>query len=87
MWNIHAAGKLLSVTERMWRVQLLTSQKPIDSPSWWKGKFALFQMPPGGVGRRADICPKADFPPVAATGARAFIDRRRGHMQKQYSQF
>ena len=26
-------------------VQLLTVQKPINRPDWWKGKFALFQMP------------------------------------------
>jgi len=25
-------------------VQLLATQKPINWPAWWKGKFALFQM-------------------------------------------
>ena len=80
-------GRRSIVTEGMHGVQLLTSQKPINSPRWWKGKFALFHMLPGGAGRRVDICPKTGFPPVAATGERAFIDRRRGHMQKQDSQF
>ena len=32
-------------------VQLLTAQKPIERPGWWKGKFALFWMPATGVGR------------------------------------
>ena len=32
-----------------------------------------------GWGRVADICPKADSPPPLATsGARAFVDRRKG---------
>ena len=44
-------------------------------------------MPTGGVRKREDICAKADFPSVTATGARAFIDRRRGQMQKQHNQF
>ena len=26
-------------------VQLLATQKPVNRPSWWKGKFALFWMP------------------------------------------
>ena len=25
-------------------VQLLTTQKPVKRPAWWKGKFALFWM-------------------------------------------
>ena len=33
------------VTERVWWVQLLVTQKPVNRLSWWKGKFALFQMP------------------------------------------
>ena len=34
-----------SVTERVCKVQLLATQKSINRPGWWKGKFALFQMP------------------------------------------
>ena len=42
------------VTERYaWGVQLLTDQKPISRPGWWKGKFVLLQMPTtGGEGGR-----------------------------------
>ena len=29
----------------MWWVWLLTAFEPINRPGWWKGKFALFQMP------------------------------------------
>ena len=50
-----------SVTES--GVRLLAAQKPIKRPDWWKGKFALFQMPATGEGR-ADVCPKADSPPL-----------------------
>ena len=31
------------VTKR-YGVRLLTTQKPINRPGWWKGKLALFQM-------------------------------------------
>ena len=59
-------------------VRLLAPQKPINKPGWWKGKFALFQMPASGVGRVADICPKADFPTPHPTPdkqrVKAFID-------------
>ena len=45
---------------------------------WWKGTFDLFQMLAAGGGRVADTCPKADCPPPLATsGARAFVDRRK----------
>ena len=72
-----------NVTERV-RWGTAAAQKPINRPDRWKGKFALFQMPPtwgGGV----DICPKADSPHLppphthmATSGARAFIARMRG---------
>ena len=39
-----------SVTERVCRVQLLATQKSINRLGWWKGKFALFQMPATGGG-------------------------------------
>ena len=29
-------------------IQLLATQKSINRPGWWKGKFALFQMPATG---------------------------------------
>ena len=32
-------------------VQLLTTQKPIKSPAWWKEKFALFWMLAQEVGQ------------------------------------
>ena len=37
-----------SVTERVCRVQLVATQKSINRLGWWKGKFALFQMPATG---------------------------------------
>ena len=76
-------------------VQLLSAQKPISRPGWWKVKFALFQMPAtvcvGGGGRVADICPKANSPQLPANKevVRVFINRVRwgavGYMQKQHS--
>ena len=39
-------------------VWLLTTQKPIKRPGWWKGKFALFQMLATGGGGHADVCSK-----------------------------
>ena len=33
----------------------LTTQKPINRLSWWKGKFALFQMPATGGGAQTSI--------------------------------
>ena len=29
-------------------VRLLAPQKPVNRPGWWKGKFALFQIPETG---------------------------------------
>ena len=38
------------------RVRLLASPKPINRPGWWKGKFALFQMPAtGGRGWQTSV--------------------------------
>ena len=55
------------VTERSWWVQLLTTQKPVNRPGLWKGKFALVKMP-GAVGAWvADICPEADSPSSTST--------------------
>ena len=42
---------------RVCELCLLAAQKPINSPGWWEGKLALFQMPATGGGRAADICP------------------------------
>ena len=52
----------------------LLPQSQQNRSSWWKGKFALLQIPATEAG--ADIYPKADPPSCLAT--RAFIDRRRG---------
>ena len=42
---------IADVTERLCGgVWLLTSQKPINRPGWWKGKFAFFQMPANRMG-------------------------------------
>lgn len=56
-----------TVTERC-GVCLLTAQKRISRPR----KFALFQMPATGGG---DVCPQADSPALATTGARTFTHR------------
>ena len=61
---------LLKEQDGVW---LLAVQKPISRPGWWKGKFALFQMLATVV---VDVCPKADSPTLATSGARAFINRR-----------
>ena len=63
----------------------LLPQSQQNRSGWWKGKFALLQIPASGAG--ADICLKANSPPCLATsGARAFIDRGGGYMQKQHSE-
>ena len=53
-------------------VRLLTIQKLINRPSWWKGKFALFQMPVTTRGGVADICPKADSPALTTSEGKSF---------------
>ena len=55
--------------------RLLATQKPIKKPGWWKGKFALFQMPATGGG---DQRPTPSVPPPTSKGVRAFIDRAGG---------
>jgi hypothetical protein len=43
--------KLQTVTERfVCGFPLLAAQKRVNRPDWWKGKFALFQMPATGAG-------------------------------------
>lgn len=56
-------------------VWLLITQKPVNRPCWWKGKFALSLMLATGRGRVVDICPKVDSPTPGKQGVRAFIDR------------
>ena len=53
-------------------VQLLTIEKPINRPSWWKGKFALFQMPVTTRRGVADTCPKADSPALTTSEGKGF---------------
>ena len=55
-----------SVTKKS-MVWLLADQNPINRAGWWRGKFALFQMPATGRGA-SDICPKADCPHSLPTG-------------------
>ena len=44
--------KLQTITERfVCGFRLLAAQKPVNRPDWWKGKFALFQMPATGGGQ------------------------------------
>ena len=68
-----------SVTKRwdFW-VWLLATQKPLNRPGWWKGKFALFQMsaPATGEGEGRHLS-KGWLPALATSEARAFINRRR----------
>ena len=54
----------MKVPEGIWRyntvpescgVWLVTTQKPISRLSWWKGKFALFQMMVTGGGRWTSV--------------------------------
>ena len=50
----------------------------MNRPVWWKGKFALFQMPQVRVWREGGRhLSKGRLPPPtnATSGARAFIDR------------
>lgn len=57
--------------------------KPINRPSWWKGKFALFQMPASweagdGVWRGGRCLSQADSPPFGNHGAKVLSWRVRG---------
>ena len=68
-------------------VQLLTVQKPINRPDWWKGKFASFLMlATGGGGCRqgGGHLFKGRLPSLPKKqGVRAFTDRVGvGYMQK-----
>ena len=79
--------KLQTVTERyVCRVRLLTTQKPVNRPGWWKGKFALFQMPAtGGEGGRhlskGWLSPSPD-----KQGVRDFTDKSSGRLHAEASQ-
>ena len=69
------------IINKRYSVQLLTTQKPLNRPGWWKGKFALFQMPAtAGECRHLSRGWLSPPPPhtLASSGARAFTDRRRG---------
>ena len=63
--------------------QLLTAQKPISRPGWWKGKFGLFQVPATvGGGRQASV-QRLTFPQPPAQTSRGLgvgesINRVRG---------
>ena len=61
-------------------VWLLASQKPINRPGWWKGKF-ISDAGNWGGGKGEDISPKAESPPPLPAHhkqeVRAFIDRVR----------
>ena len=48
----------------MCEVWLLAAQKPINRPSRWEGKFALFQLPIAGGWGEVDVCPKSDPHPT-----------------------
>ena len=48
-----------AVTEKC-GVWLLTAQNPVNRPGWWKGMFALFQMP--ATGREGEHMPKGQLP-------------------------
>ena len=64
-----------SVTKRSVWVRLLTAQKPIKRPDWWKGKFALFQM----LATKAGGClSKGWLPSPDKQEARAPMDRGGG---------
>ena len=65
--------KLQTITERfVCGFRLLAAQKPVNRPDWWKGKFALFQMPATSGGRVMDICPKANSPHLRQAGGESF---------------
>ena len=69
------------IINKRYSIQLLTTQKPLNRPGWWKGKFALFQMPAtAGECRHLSRGWLSPPPPhtLASSGARAFTDRRRG---------
>ena len=56
-----------------------SQQKPINSPGWWEGEFALFQMPAAEKGGQTAVQRRTPPPPsTAISGAGAFIDSRRG---------
>ena len=69
--------------------RLLAAQKPVNRPDWWKGKFALFQMPAtgGGVGEGGRHLSKSRLSPSPdKQGVRAFIDKSRGRLHAEAAQ-
>ena len=58
--HIHT-GEYICYQKSVCGVWLLAAEKPITRPGWWKGKFALFQMP-ATWGEGGSICPKANSP-------------------------
>ena len=54
--------ELLSVQMLQKGIQLLAALKPIKRQSWWKGKFALFQMLTTERGRGVHSFPKPGIP-------------------------
>ena len=73
-FNCHLCCAVVTKRCGIW---LFVTQRPINRTDWWKGKFASFQML-AAVGGSVDIYSKADSSWLAASGARAFIVRRKG---------
>ena len=70
-WGELPSGPVVILLKGMQGVRLLAAQKPVNRPGWWKGKFALFQMPDtGGGGWQARVQRPDD-----KQGVRAVIDR------------
>ena len=69
-------------------VQLLAPQKPLKSPSWWKGKFGLLWMPAIRGEGRVDTCPQTDSsPPHWQVRWQELLQTEgRGYLWKQHSQ-
>ena len=65
---------------------LLTTQKPVNRPGWWKRKFALFQMPATGEGEGGGHLSKGQLSNPDKQGVRVFTELGLGgYTQKQHS--
>ena len=53
-------------------VGLLTAQKPIHRPGWWKGEFALFQMSTTVCGVGWQTCVQRSTPTPREAGGESF---------------
>ena len=73
------------VTKSSVGVRLPATQKAINRLVWWKGKFALFQMPQ--LEGRADVSPMANTSHWQPVGQELLQTERGGYVQKQDSQF